>query len=72
MKVTFFHRMVIVAVGSVLTFNPVWVIGLCWCAEEGQEGTLLPRPLRSHADNNWAASDSVGWEEMSQAPQAYL
>lgn len=48
----------VLAVGSMLTFNPSWVTGVCWCAEEGQEGTLLPRPLRSHAGNSWAASDS--------------
>lgn len=48
----------VLAVGSVLTFNPGWVTGMCWCAEEGQEGTLLPRPLRSHVGNSWAAPDS--------------
>lgn len=48
----------VLAVGSVLTFNPSWVTGVCWCAEEGQEGTLLPRPLRSHVGNSWAVPDS--------------
>ncbi len=48
----------VLAVGSVLTFNPGWVTGVRWCAEEGQEGTLLPRPLRSHVGNSWAAPDS--------------
>lgn len=48
----------VLAEGSTPTFNPEWVTGVCWRAEEGQEGTLLPRPLRSHAVNSWAASDS--------------
>lgn len=48
-----------IAAGSVVAFNPGWVTGVCWCAEEGQEGTLLPRPLRNHAGNSWAKkSDS--------------
>lgn len=44
-----------VAVGSALTFS---LVGSPGCAGEGQEGTLLPRPLRSHGGNSWA----VGWE----------
>lgn len=33
---------------------PVGATGVCWCAVEGQQGTLLLRPLRSHLGNSWA------------------
>lgn len=63
---------VVLAVGSSLTFNPGWVTGMCWCAEEGQEGTLFPRPLRRHAGKTAEQRLTGGGEGKSQPPQAYL
>lgn len=38
---------------------PVWATGVCWWAVEGQQGTLLLRPLRSHLGNSWAEGRDV-------------
>lgn len=45
---------VVLASGSMLAFNPRFVTGVCCCAEEGQESTLFPQPLRSHRGKSWA------------------